>query len=345
MPRTVEQRIADVRALLAAAGEVVRARSEIEEAIALSTGLTREGVELALTRHLELDATDAELRTLVVQAGDAPSVAVILSANVFVGALRAIAIARAASTDVVVRPSRRDPVFARALIEAAADASLRLDESLDVGSLTRGELHVYGHDRTIAELRARAPSGVRLLGHGAGLGVSWISGSASIHDAGRALAADVVAFDQRGCLSPRIVLVEGDAARADAFADTLHRALSASAVRRGKLPPEERAASERYLTTMAYAGRVLTGAEHAIGIAPADAALVAAPSYRHVHVVPCANAEVARQLLAPLVRGVVAVGSDDVEGARRIAPPWARLSPLGEMQRPRLDGPVDRRVP
>lgn len=335
----------DVRAVVRAARSVVERRSSLVPAIVESTGLSAANVELALTRHLELDPTDDELRRLVERAGDAAEVAVILSSNVFVGALRAIALARAAAPLVLVRPSRRDPAFARALVEAASDPAIRLAEDLEVPSVTRGEIHVYGRDETIADVRARAREGVRVRGHGAGMGVAWISRSAPIEASARGLAEDVVVFDQRGCLSPRIAFVEGDLARADAFADALHEELERLdvTVPRGDLPAEERAAGDRYVATMTYACRALVGTGHAVGIAPPGAPIVLAPAYRHVHVATCETHDAAIALLEPMRRTVVAVGSDDEEGARALAPPWARVSALGRMQRPPLDGPVDLR--
>ncbi len=340
MTRSTAERIADVRRIVSAATRLVADRASLVPAIVASTGLSEAGVELALTKHLELEPTDDELVRLVALAGDAPRVSVILSANVFVGALRAIALARAAAEDVVVRPSRRDPAFARALVEAAADPGLQLVDDLDVASVGEGEIHIYGHDATIADVRAR--SRVRVVGHGSGLGAAWISARADLATAAHELAEDVVVFDQRGCLSPRLALVEG---RADAFADALHVELEALGLRipRGGLPAEERAASERYVATMAYAGRALVGTAHVVGVAPPGAPMIAAPAYRHVHVVGCADEAEAMAILAPLTPSLVALGSDDVDAARRLAPQWARVSLLGEMQRPPLDGPVDLR--
>jgi hypothetical protein len=343
MGRSVEARIGDVRRLVGAARRLVEGRAALAPALARSTGLSPEGVELALTRHLEIDPADAELRRLVEDAGDAPRVTVILAANVFVGALRALALARAASDDVVVRPSRRDPTFARALVREAEDPSIRLDEALDVAEVPRGELHVYGHDATIADVCARAREGVRVVAHGSGLGVAWVSTRADLSRAARALAEDVVVFDQRGCLSPRVALVEGPAA--DAFADALHAELERleAVVPRGPLPREERGASERYVATMAYAHRALVGTAHVVGVAPPGAPIAPSPAYRHVHVAPCRSVADARALIAPLLPSVIAIGSDDEDAARRLAPRWARVSALGQMQRPRLDGPVDAR--
>lgn len=324
-----------VRNLVRAAREVVENRAALADALVRSTGLSPAGVELALTRHLEVDATDEDLESLAARANPTSRVAVILSANVFVGALRAIALARAAAERVTVRPSRRDPTFARALVEAARDPAIVVDEALEIENIDEGEIHVYGHDATIADIRARAR--VRVRGHGFGLGVAWVAQGGA-----RELAADVIAFDQRGCLSPRFVLVE---ASADTFAEALHAELEERAreVPRGPLPSDVRAASDRYVATMTYASRVLVGSQHVIGIAPPGAPLVPVPAYRHVHVVPCTSESDARSFLAPIERAVIAIGSDDEAAARRLAPAWARISALGQMQRPRLDGPVDLR--
>lgn len=350
MVRSASDRIADVRRLLQAARRLVEQRAELVPAIVESTGLSTEGVELALARHVELDATEAELAKLVACAGEVSRVAVVLSANVFVGALRAVVLARAASDDVVVRPSRRDPAFARALVGAAlalGDTHLRIDETLEVASVETGEIHVYGRDETIADVRAKARGGVRVVGHGSGMGIALVSPGADLSRAARGLADDVVVFDQRGCLSPRIALVIGDEARASALAESLDAELDRLGVSipRGELPADERAASGRYVATMTYACRVLVGSDHAIGVAPPGAPLVLPPPYRHVHVAACASLADAEKLLASLARAVVTIGSDDLEAAHALsrACPWARLSALGAMQRPPLDGPVDGR--
>jgi hypothetical protein len=155
MRRTVEERLADVRRLVDTA-LAVRESPGLLDALVRSTGLSRQGVALALSEHLETSPRAADLVRLVERAGDAPSVHVVLSANVFVGALRALAVARAAAPRVTVSPSRREPTFARALVHAASDPGLTLDDALAVESIRVGEIHVYGRDETIAGVRARA---------------------------------------------------------------------------------------------------------------------------------------------------------------------------------------------
>ena len=323
-----EQRVTQV---VGAARRVAR-NPAIVPALVASTGLSRKGVELALARHLELAPTEAEIAELVARTVAAPAVAVILSANVFVGALRAIAIACAASARVVVRPSRRDPVFASSLVAALPEVTLAPE--LRVEDVGAGEIHVYGRDDTIVDVRQRAAACVLVRGHGAGMGVAVIATREGV----AGLADDVVAFDQRGCLSPRVVFVLGDV---DAIAGALHGALS-RAIPRGVLSADERGEGERYAATMAYAGRVLVGPEHVLGIAEPGAPLIVPPPGRHLHLVPVRTVAQASTLLAPYTRAITALGTDTEAGAA-LAPAWARVSALGAMQRPPLDGPVDGR--
>jgi hypothetical protein len=347
MIRDRAERTRDVMRLVTAARAVARDRASLTEDLVSTTGLSREGVELGFTRHLELSPTEAEIDALVATAGDAKHVAVILSANVFVAPLRAIAIARAASPSVVVRPSRREPHFARALVERAGDPGISLVDDVDLSRLFGGEVHVYGRDATIADVRLRVGERIRVRGHGAGMGVALVSRDARLEDAAAALAADVIAFDQRGCLSPRVALVVGDAPRASAFADALDAALTSEGARvpRGLVHADERAEASRYESTLAFAGRVIARADHVIGVGPVGAPLLVPPPARHVHVAPAASQEEALRLLADLAQVIVAFGCDDPALAERVAPRHARRSRLGEMQRPLLDGPVDRRDP
>jgi hypothetical protein len=338
--RTVEERVADVRRLLDAARAVHADRARLAPAIERSSGLTPEGVELGFA-SLETTATAAELRALVASAGNAASVHVVLSANVFVAALRAIALARAAAARVTVRPSSRDPVLARALVEHAGDPAITLTDERDVGSTAGDEVHVYGRDATIADVRSRTRPGVVVRGHGAGMGVAVLSERADVLRCADALAADVVAFDQRGCLSPRVAFVQGDEAHAAAFAAGLHGRLRewARRIPRGSLSTQERAEAARWRGTLAFAGRVWEAEHHAVGLASAPVAIP--PAGRHLLVVPAPSREDLVRALAPLAPSVVAVGADDLSDVP--APRHARLSALGRMQHPPLDGPVDRR--
>ncbi|HEY8039190.1 MAG TPA: acyl-CoA reductase [Polyangiaceae bacterium] len=334
-----------MRRLVSAAGRVYADRARLAPAIARSTGLTPEGVELGFA-SLEREATDTELEALVARAGHAERVHVILSANVFVAPLRALAVARAAAPRVTVRPSPRDPALTRALVEATGEDAVALAEDRDVAAIDAGELHVYGSDETIATIRADVGPGVVVRGHGSGLGLAVVSGGADVESAAEAIAGDVVAFDQRGCLSPRVVLVEGDEGRGAALARTLHDRLAAWSRRvpRGALTDDERVDAVRWRGALAFAGSLWSGPDHEVALAPRAAPLAIPPAGRHVLVSMVPRLDGVAPAIAAVARFVVAVGTDDVARVSAFVPPHARLSALGRMQRPPLDGPVDRRA-
>jgi hypothetical protein len=344
--RTRGQRAASVRRLLAAAERVYEGRHALEESIAKSTGLSPEGVALGFD-YLERSASDAELEALVEAVPEAAHVHVILSANVFVAPLRALALAMAAAPKVTVRPSAREPWLTRALVDELEAGTIEIVDERDVGAVDADSFHVYGRDSTIADVRARARPGSTVRGHGAGLGVAVVGCEADLAAAAARIALDVAAFDQRGCLSPRLAIVEGDSGRAARLAESLHRELSdlAGRVPRGRLDPEERADARRWTDTLSFAGRTWEGAEHGVGLSPEGAPLALPPQGRYMLVARAASLDHARALLVPLARFIVAAGTDDPTRARSVVPAHARISPLGFMQRPALDGPVDRRPP
>jgi hypothetical protein len=341
--RSDVDRIADVRRLLAAAERAYDQRAASIPQIARTTGLTPEGVELGYG-CLERGASDEELRSLVESAGTTEHVHVVLSANVFVAPLRALAVARAAADRVTVRPSPRDPVLTEALVRHAGDSAIRIDTERDVSALEATEIHVYGRDATLSEVRARARPGVTVRGHGAGLGVALVTGAQDAEIAARCIALDVVLFDQRGCLSPRVVVAIGDASRAQRLAEAIHRHLEEWGLRvpRGDLRHEERAEAARWVDTMRFAGSVSAGSHHAVGLG-ARPQLFLPPAGRHVLVVASGALSAAREMLAPLAAFVVLVGCDDPGSGAAVAPSGVRVVALGRMQRPPLDGPVDRR--
>jgi hypothetical protein len=319
---------------------------EARRDLAITSGLSREGVELALAEHLETAIGADDLGSLLAAVEVAPRCHVILAANVGTAALRAIALALAAAPVVTIRPSRRDPGLAPIL---ARELGIAVTEG--VAAAPGDALHVYGSDATIAAVRASAAPGVLVQGHGTGLGIAVVSAGVALDldldAAARALAADVIPFDQRGCLSPRFALVEGDADRAAAFAAALHAALSdlGARVPRGALDEATRAAIALYSAAVDAVGERFAGPDHVVGLDPSPRALPLPPAARVVHVVP-AGASDATRLLGPWARLITTIGEAGpgalLDAARALAP-GARSAQLGRLQRPPLDGPVDRR--
>jgi hypothetical protein len=330
----------------------VEARAKLLEV----SGLSREGVELALSDHLETRPSGEEIDALLASSGggNAARCHVVIAANVCTSALRAIAVALAVAPSVVVRPSSRDPVLAEILgRELGADAAFRaaggsIELAREIRAEAGDELHVYGSDQTVEALRGAAKPGVVVRGHGTGLGIAVIGAMVDDRSAARAVARDVIPFDQRGCLSPRAVLVEGDAARAIAFGHALHEELLAfsTSIPRGELDAGALGELALYRASIEAVGQFWQGDNHAVGVDPAPRALLLPPAARVVHIAP-ASAETAPRLLEAWARHITAVGADDdgpVVQAIRACAPNARASRLGAMQRPPLDGPVDRRV-
>jgi hypothetical protein len=325
------------------------------QALAQSSGLSVAGVERGLSHHLEYDATDDELDDLCARVRPVPHVTVVLSSNVFVAGFRAVAVALAAAPSVTVRPSRREPVFIEALLdEARRRGTPRLWQRVTVqrglefsNVLAPGALHVYGTAETLAEAERKVPAGVEIVGHGPGMGVALVTGQDADADA---LADDVVAFDQRGCLSPRIVWLEGDEAAAVRFGRRLSAALERREMTlpRGQLFPDERSAARRYEDTLAAVGTVLRGATYAIGIAGEEGSVVLPPPGRHMHLAWKRGLapDAALAHWRPLVT-IVGFGNAvpmDHPFVDAVATPEARRVPLGRMQRPPFDGPVDLRA-
>lgn len=319
-----------------------------------TTGLSNESIELALKDHFETRPTAAEIDALLESTGRANVCHVILSANVFTAALRALVLAVATAPMVYVRRSRRDFVMAELLIRSLgldgplADSQGRVLWVDEVKPAPGDELHIYGSDETISTITANLPEGVLVRAHGTGLGIAIVGRDDDLQLATESLARDIGVFDQRGCLSPRFVFVEGDEKRGQAFCEKLDDALKLFALRypRGELDEGLRAEVARYRATMEAIGTYWDGYGHGIGFDPEPRALILPPAARIVHIVAVDEAR-ARILLEPWKRYVTAVGANaenGLAGALRQSLAQARWSRLGYMQRPLLDGPVDGRT-
>jgi len=331
---------------------------EARRTLAAVTSLSLASIELALLRHLETDVAPSDLDKLVTRAGSAPRVLVVLSANVFTGIVRAVALAVAAAPSVVVRPSSREAVLAPLLVRAIADQqnSSLFDLATNLEPMPFDHVHVYGRRETIAAIRASCPADVTVRGHGPGFGVALVSADACAHRGSapdlqtlaERLSWDIVPFDQRGCLSPRFAFVEGSREDAERFAASLAVELEKreKEVPRGALTDQERSESSLYRQTLQAVGQCHEGVASTVGVDVDPRAIVLPPTGRHFHVVRVTGADEMAHLLAPCRGAITCIGADDagVRAARFAAlAPGARILPLGDMQRPPLDGPVDLR--
>lgn len=321
-----------------------KARAQLPAA----TGLSPQNTEWALTHALEVDASDDDLRKLCDRTPPCARAHVLLSANVFVAALRAIAIGIASAPSVCVRPSRRESTMVELLADAAPGQFQRVDE---IRPAAGEHCWAYGTDETLTALKRAWPPGVTLHGHGHGYGVAILDASdlldqPAISAISVALAVDIAAFDQRGCLSPRVVLVTQCPNVEAQLAHCLAEALSQRELKIpvGQLSHAERAELQRYRATLCVVGQCIQAGQGLVTFETAPMPWMLPPIGRAIHVrgVPKVTDELnahRRELTT------IGVGSANSRLASRLAGefPTVRIAEIGNMQTPPLDGPVDLR--
>src|SRR5579883_579961 len=131
---------------------------------------------------------------------------------------------------VLAKPSSHDALFPTAFARTLAAVEPRVAGALAVLPWRGGEtaledealrgagaVVVYGSDATVDGYRRRTPAGARFLGYGHRLSVAAVAREAlsqeNLDQTARRLAWDMALFDQRGCLSPQLALVERDGER------------------------------------------------------------------------------------------------------------------------------------
>ncbi len=311
-----------------------------------ASGLSEPNVRFALAHALEWRATGEACAELVANAG-APAtgpLALVLSANVTTAALRALACAVARAREVVVYPSSRDAVLARELVNASALAGVSLVDRRDALPWSNSRVHtvLYGSARTAEELRARASGTLEV--HGPGLGLALLTdhdGDETIAD----LAEDIAAFDQRGCLSPRLAIHVGTPARGAELAEALHAALERLGESRplGTIDEDDRIARGAFRRAGLLLGNVSSGPQ-GIVVHETSAPPSPAPGARAIAVHTVQGRAEAEAWIAPLAPLLSSLGARDASLREAFLPAVSlRRSDLGRMQRPPFDGPVDLR--
>lgn len=318
----------------------IRARNELAQA----TRLSQANVEYALSHCLEVTATEKELSQLVEPIPRSPRAHVLLSANVFTAAKRAIAIAIASAPKVFVRPSRRDTLFTELLHEASPETFDLIEQlSPEPGD----HVWAYGSDDTMQTLLNSWPTGVVLHAHGTGYGViaMTVDAQSTVTDEDfDKIALDVAVFEQRGCLSPRVVLVKSDDATTVALAQRLFAALKRVAKRIpiGSLSDQELTENAHYRALWQYLGTCYESDAGRVSVDLDEGPWTVAPGGRSLHVRKVTNLP---STLVEHAREITTLGCQREHQTTLAALlPLARVVPFGKMQQPPLDGPVDRRT-
>jgi len=344
-------RVARLYALQRAAIEIADGATELGRTarllLAETSGLSAPGVDYALRQCLEHGVGRAALSQLIRRAPVAERALVLLSANVFTAAYRAILLALAQTENVSVRASRREPAMAELLHRGSGGAFELVQE---LSPRPGDHLWAYASDQTLAELRRDLPAGVLLHAHGAGMGAAVIAErglnpTITLVSLARELALDTVAFDQRGCLSPRVVLLEGSRDFCKAFADALADELSEAErwVPRGPLDPGEQAAAVRYEHTMTYVGGARPAGRGLVVLDEIPERMMIPPVGRYLHLTQTSHLAERLGQVGASITTVGVFGDEALPGRIQACLGDRRVVDLGKMQTPPLDGPVDLR--
>lgn len=322
--------------------------------LSLSAGLSEPMTRWALATTFAA-FSEAALLELIRGGGRARSargVAAVLAGNVFTAAARPLLLPLLAGVPVVAKASSRDDALpyaiARALSAAhpvlgaaCAVATFSHDDSARLDALLAGAdcIQVLGSDDAVQGVRERARSGQTLLGrgHGLGLGVALSPNAESAH----VFALDIAAYDQRGCLSPHAILVQGDDRAAEAFAELLFQALARfeREMPRGSLPASAAAEQLQWRGVAAARGVLHASDTFAVSCEHGEA-LRPSPGYRNVAVCSLRSTAALAERVAPFARFLKAVG---IAGQGSAALP--ALAPYtcqaGLMQTPPLSAHLD----
>lgn len=347
----LDDRLERLLALKSAAEEIAspdsHAGKNAREALLESSSLSPAGLDYALSHCLESSVPRSTLSGMVRQTKIVNRAHVLLSANVFVAAFRAIALGLVQSPRTFVRASTRSPVFTRLLHEASGRAFELVKE---LSPQAGDHYWAYGADETLEKLRHTLPVQVQFHGHGFGMGVAVfreVPGirSADLAKVADALARDTVAFDQRGCLSPRLVLVEGSRTFAEQLCNQLVEALDRweEKIPRGHLSEEERADALRHEATMTYVGSSVPAGMGMVFLDPEAERILIPPIGRYLHVTLTQDALGILKSLGPQVTTVGFFNGEHLPGQLHEAIGPRRYVDLGQMQTPAFDGPVDLR--
>jgi hypothetical protein len=263
-----------------------------------------------------------------------------------------------AGAPVVAKASSRDDALPHAIAHALCAAHPRIGAACAVATFGHGDVarldallanaqcvQVLGSDEAVAAIRERVRPDQTLLGRGHGLGIGIVLRGVPDIEAAAAFARDVAAYDQRGCLSPHAILVEGDDARAEAFAKLVYDALASveRELPRGSVPADAQAEQLQWRGVAAARGVLHASPAFAVSCEH-GATLRPSPGYRNVCVYTLQNSAELTIRLGPLARFVKALGvagEPDDSTTQALAALAPYVAAAGAMQTPPLSARLD----
>ncbi len=360
---SVEQRVSVLEGAVTSLGERLGQGDDLQ-AVADSSGLSTPMVQWALEQELHPWASGTLFpiwKRHIAGRGHQGKHLLVLAGNLFTGCIKPILYSLVSGSELWVKPSRRDLLFPTWFCAAVRDTSESVgctapvtmveDGLAMVGDVDRVE--VFGSDATIATWKGALQHSnpvAGFVGHGHGLGVALVTPEGLENDAehqwpwAQALAMDVAAYDQRGCLSPHaVILLGGDNSRSGSFGLQLHRALTdlEEKLPRGTLSVEQRAEEHQWRAVASTVGTLWEGEAHGVSWEGHLQSLRPSPGLRNISLFQCENMEQVVQILAPVgshLRALAVAGhcGPAVQGAASVYFPQCRIMPAGAMQKPPL---------
>jgi acyl-CoA reductase-like NAD-dependent aldehyde dehydrogenase len=291
----------------------------------------------------------------------ASMVVTILAGNVFSAAARPLLLPLLCGTPVLAKAASSDDVLPRFLQRALQAVDARLGDACAVTTFARGDrelesallegaevLSVYGSDETVAELTTRLWEGTRLIARGHGLGAMFLSHTAmrspaAARSVATRAALEIAAYDQRGCLSPHVAIVEsGGEVDARSFSALLAEALDdvEHDLPRGPIDDFGASAQLQWRGVAAAIGELRMGDHWAVSYEAAEA-LRPSPGFRNVAVYEAtdiADAATRLESFGPHLKALGVAGTAARHQLSTLAP---YVCPIGTMQTPPLDAPLD----
>lgn len=233
-------------------------RSEVREKarVALRDSEWSPSVIAAALDDVVYDLDEERARKLAVEHphGDERPVLVILPGNIIGPTIASAYCAAAAGAHVILKSPGNERGLAPILAAQFEALGKPLSGTIDARYWKGGDVEIepalfasvrkivaFGTDGAIEEIARRAPVPVR--GYGTSYSIGFVTADANVKDAARGAARDVAMFDQRGCMSPQTIFVEGDDGRALFFARALESELrdAQRALPRARMSREEAA--------------------------------------------------------------------------------------------------------
>lgn len=346
---------------------------EARAAVAERSGLSNEGAAWALETTLAAmsrasleEALGAMRRSFgVFRTTSIRAQAIVLAANVFTACLRPMVWSLLARVPMLVKVATFDEGLADLFAVALHAIDPELGESVCV-LRPHGEsaalytqlaarvdlVSAHGGDHAMAEMRAATSPTTEFIAHGHGLGAIVVlrtTLSSQVQALAASIARDVAAYDQRGCLSPQVVLVErgGELSPRDLASLVSSHGLSALATSmpRGSLPLRIGAQQLQWrglassLHELFEGDGYATSFEHAGPMRPT-------PGYRNIAVHTLDSPESLGARLAPYGAHLKVIAiAGDIDRVSLPSPLSPRICASGEMQKPPFAAATDGLAP